>query len=139
MAENATRRTVLLTAGAATLAVGCGDGGDGGDTRNSPEETGGDTGGGALASTDDVPVGGGTVFKGEKVVVTQPVKGTFRAFSAVCTHRGCVVARVADGTIDCACHGSRFRMTDGSVAHGPATRALPAEKITVEGNSIRLA
>lgn len=132
MDENTTRRTVLLTAGAAALAAGCGDGGDAGP---SPEKSGG----GELGATDDVPVGGGTVFKDEKVVVTQPVKGTFRAFSAVCTHRGCVVSGVADGTIDCACHGSRFRITDGSVARGPATRALPAERITVEGNSIHLA
>ncbi|WP_055693492.1 Rieske (2Fe-2S) protein, partial [Streptomyces prasinopilosus] len=92
-----------------------------------------------LAATDDIPVGGGVVFREEKVVVTQPERGDFKAFSAVCTHRNCLVASVSDGTVDCACHGSRFRITDGSVERGPATRALPAERITVEGNSIRLA
>jgi Rieske Fe-S protein len=71
--------------------------------------------------------------------VTQPEQGTFKAFSAVCTHQNCLVSQVRDGTIDCACHGSRFSITDGSVEQGPATRPLPEERIAVEGNSVRLA
>ncbi|MDG9718150.1 Rieske (2Fe-2S) protein [Streptomyces sp. DH24] len=137
MAENATRRTVLLAAGAAALTAGCG-GGDGegrGDAGRSVEATGGQE----LAATSDIPVGGGRIFKAEKVVVTQPEEGEFKAFSAICTHQSCTVASVSDGTINCACHGSRFRVADGAVEKGPATRALPAERITVEGNSIRLA
>ncbi|MEY9489569.1 Rieske Fe-S protein [Streptomyces calvus] len=84
-------------------------------------------------------MGGGRIFKDEKVVVTQPEEGDFRAFTAICTHQNCVVAEVADGTINCACHGSRFKIADGSVDRGPATRALPGERIAVDGNSIRLA
>lgn len=91
-----------------------------------------------LTSTADIPVGGGKVFAQQKVVVTQPEKGEFKAFSAICTHQGCTVNRVADGTIDCPCHGSRFRVTDGSVAHGPAVRPLPVKQIKIEGNSVRL-
>ncbi|WP_189787610.1 Rieske (2Fe-2S) protein [Streptomyces capitiformicae] len=129
-----TRRTVLATGAAATAAllVGCGEYGDeGGDT-------GGDTGE-ELAGTADIPVGGGTIFKDRKVVVTQPEEGDFKAFSAVCTHRGCIVSSVSDDTINCACHGSKFSITDGAVENGPATAPLPAEQITVSGNSIRLA
>ncbi|MFI8305628.1 Rieske (2Fe-2S) protein [Streptomyces sp. NPDC085927] len=139
-----TRRTVLLAAGATALAAGCGgNGGEGGDG-SSPATTSDTaapdgTAGRELATTDAIPVGGGVIFKDEKVVVTQPEQGGFKAFSAICTHRNCLVARVSDGTVDCACHGSRFRITDGSVARGPATRALPVERIAVEGNSIRLA
>src|SRR5437773_11305026 len=49
------------------------------------------TGGGAATGTllgmvTDIPVGGGKVFMSHKVVVTQPAKGVFKAFSAVCTH-----------------------------------------------------
>ncbi|MFD7766476.1 Rieske (2Fe-2S) protein [Streptomyces sp. NPDC059787] len=138
MTPRATRRTVLLATGAAALAAGCGsDGGNGGNGRDggTPPETTGQE----LISTTDVPVGGGTVLADEKIVVTQPQEGDFKAFSAICTHQGCVVADVADGTVDCACHGSRFRITDGSVERGPATRPLPEEPITVEGNSIRRA
>ncbi|MEV5973311.1 Rieske 2Fe-2S domain-containing protein [Streptomyces sp. NPDC051921] len=93
----------------------------------------------ALAKTSDIPVGGGTVFKDEKVVVTQPAQGDFKAFSAVCTHQGCLVNKVADGTIDCPCHGSKYRITDGSVVAGPAPRPLPAEKIDVTSGTITLA
>ncbi|MGV9421931.1 Rieske (2Fe-2S) protein [Streptomyces sp. NPDC003674] len=130
MTYSTTRRTVLAT-GAAALATGCGGGG--GSAGSSPSPSGR-----TLASTSDIPEGGGKVFKEQKVVVTQPSKGDFKAFSAICTHEGCTVSAVADGTIDCPCHGSRFRITDGSVANGPATRPLPAETIKVEGNSIRL-
>ncbi|WMX47764.1 Rieske (2Fe-2S) protein [Streptomyces roseicoloratus] len=92
----------------------------------------------ALAKTSDIPVGGGTVFTDEKVVVTQPAQGEFKAFSAVCTHQGCLVNKVADGTIDCPCHGSKYRIADGSVAAGPAPRPLPAEQIEVSSGEIIL-
>jgi len=79
------------------------------------------------------------VIAAKKVVVTQPVSGTFAAFSAICTHRGCTVNKVADGTIDCPCHGSKFAIADGSVVQGPASRPLPRRQITVMGDAIVLA
>ncbi|GAA4782640.1 Rieske (2Fe-2S) protein [Streptomyces ziwulingensis] len=137
MTQSAKRRTVLLATGATALAAGCGDGDDSGDGGDSTAASSAATGG-VLASVGDIPVGGGKVFKEQKVVVTQPEKGDLKAFSAVCTHQGCVVADVAGGTINCACHGSKFNLTDGSAERGPATKPLPAEQITVEGNSVRL-
>ncbi|MFI6123698.1 Rieske (2Fe-2S) protein [Streptomyces sp. NPDC051064] len=131
---NARRRTVL-TAGAAALVTGCGSSGGGGGEESSPPASGD----AELARTADIPAGGGTIFEDRRIVVTQPAAGRFKAFSAVCTHAGCIVSSVADGTIDCACHGSRFSITDGAVERGPATRPLPAERITVEGDRIRLA
>ncbi|AVH98178.1 Rieske (2Fe-2S) protein [Streptomyces sp. WAC00288] len=151
--HSTSRRTVLFAAAALTTA-GCGsdgggDGGDGGTTAGTPEapdapETPGapdspEGDGEVLARTSEIPVGGGTVFAEEKVVVTQPKAGEFKAFSAVCTHQGCLVNKVADGTVDCPCHGSRFRVADGSVVTGPATRPLPAEQIIVSGETISLA
>lgn len=94
--------------------------------------------GAVLGVAKDVPVGGGVVFRAAKIVVTQPVAGQFAAFSAVCTHQGCVVAEVTDGTINCDCHGSRFAL-DGSVANGPATKPLPARAVRVSGDQISLA
>ncbi|MEU9594803.1 Rieske (2Fe-2S) protein [Streptomyces sp. NPDC048219] len=132
MTHSPNRRTVLLCTGAATLVVSCGGGGD--DSGSSSASPGRE-----LAATSDIPVGGGKIFDAEKIVVTQPQQGDFKAFSAVCTHQGCIVAEVRDGTIDCACHGSRFAITDGAVERGPATKPLPEKRITVEGNSVHLA
>lgn len=92
----------------------------------------------ALGSTSQIPVGGGVIFTAEKVAVTQPAKGEFKAFSAVCTHVGCLCNKVADGTIDCPCHGSKFKITDGAVVTGPATTALPSRTISVAGGEITL-
>ena len=77
------------------------------------------TASGSQVRVADVPVGGGVVLKDAKVVVTQPAAGQFHAFSAVCTHKQCLVSQVADGTIDCPCHGSRFD-AEGRVVMGPA-------------------
>jgi len=158
------RRTILAAgaAGAAGLVTGCGgNGGDGGSapseqpTSDAPgatpteEPTGEATGaqspssaappdGEELAKTADIPVGGGKIFPDPKVVVTQPEAGEFKAFSAVCTHQGCTVSKVAEGTIDCACHGSKYRIADASVAAGPATKPLPPKQITVAGDTILL-
>ncbi|MGR6917136.1 Rieske (2Fe-2S) protein [[Actinomadura] parvosata] len=93
----------------------------------------------ALADTSDIPEGGGKIFKSQKVVVTQPTAGEFKAFSAVCTHQGCTVATVSNKTINCPCHGSKFSISDGSVQDGPAGSPLEEKQIEVDGEKIRLA
>ncbi|MEG3631804.1 Rieske (2Fe-2S) protein [Streptomyces poriticola] len=152
------RRTVVAAAGAAGLAVAltaCGDSDDsasnatgstGGSADAGSSGTGGTSGGGedvgagaALAAVSDIPEGGGKVFADQKVVVTQPAAGDFKAFSATCTHQGCAVKSVADGVINCPCHNSNFSIADGSVQSGPATQPLPAVQIAVSGDSIKLA
>lgn len=96
------------------------------------------SGGTFLASTTDIPVGGGMAFVNAGIVVTQPEKGTFKAFSAFCPHMGCICNKVANGTIDCPCHGSTFKITNGAVVTGPATTPLPAREIAVKDGSISL-
>ncbi len=91
-----------------------------------------------LGMASEVPVGGGMAYTAAKVVVTQPVKGEYKAFSAVCTHVGCICNQVADGTINCPCHGAKFKITDGSAVAGPTTVPLPAKKVTVTGGKIYL-
>ncbi|MFI9638705.1 Rieske (2Fe-2S) protein [Micromonospora sp. NPDC051925] len=93
----------------------------------------------ALAAVADIPVGGGKIFKTEGVVVTQPTAGTIKAFSATCTHQGCTVTSVKDGTIVCGCHNSVFGIADGAVQSGPAGQPLAARAVTVDGADIRLA
>ena len=98
----------------------------------------GEGAGAALAKASDVPVGGGMVVNDQQVVITQPTAGTYKAFSAVCTHQGCLIADVANGTINCPCHGSKFNIADGSVANGPASTPLPQRSITVADDQITL-
>jgi Rieske Fe-S protein len=135
MTHSPTRRTILLTTSAAALTVGCGEyGNENSDSGSSSVQAGTE-----LAKTSEIPVGGGKIFKDEKVVVTQPKKGEFKAFSDICTHQGCQVTSVSGGTINCPCHGSKFHITDGSVANPPANKPLPEKQIKVSGDSIQLA
>lgn len=149
------RRTVVAAVGGAGLAAALaacgdsdksdsaakssGDGGTGGTGGAAGGGGAGAAGGGVLAKTADIPQGGGKVFPDQGVVVTQPTAGTFKAFSATCTHQGCTVKDVVGGTINCPCHGSKYDAATGRVTGGPAPRPLPAKTIKVEGDSIKLA
>lgn len=137
MTDSSTRRTVLVTGAAAALTAGCSKYGDGNDSSGSSSVKA--SGGQELAKTADIPVGGGKILKDRKIVVTQPKKDEFKAFSAICTHQGCTVDTVADGTINCPCHGSKFKIADGSVAHGPAAKPLDKKSVTVANGKITLA
>ena len=95
--------------------------------------------GGDVARAADVPVGGCQVFAAKGTVVTQPTEGEFKAFDAECSHRGCFVSSSTRGFIPCACHGSRFDLTDGSVLAGPAKQPLEELDITVRDGRIVMA
>ncbi|MGY0487898.1 Rieske (2Fe-2S) protein [Streptomyces sp. WG-D5] len=136
------RRTVVTAVGAAGIAAAltaCG--GSDGDTSQPAgnASSGGGEQGKEIARTADIPEGGGKVLADAGVVVTQPKAGEFKAFSNICTHQGCKVNKVAGGTIDCPCHGSKFSIEDGSVSSPPATKPLEEKQIKVSGDSITLA
>ena len=146
--HDASRRNVLTGLAAAGLAVplvaACGSGGSdatgsvGTGDPAAPGTSGGTSGGGGGGGikTSEIPVGGGKIFASRKVVVTQPTAGQFKAFSAVCTHQGCLVSTIASGRIDCTCHGSEYSIADGSVEAGPAPRPLPEKTVTVTGDTL---
>ncbi|MDP3891714.1 MAG: Rieske (2Fe-2S) protein [Nocardioides sp.] len=143
--QSCSRRNLLaggagLGAGVVLLA-GCGSGDDPGTASgsgSSEESTeGGSAGGGEQqVPVADVPVGGGVVIGESELVVAQPEEGVFKAYSAICTHQGCVVAGVNDGVIDCRCHGSEFSAEDGSVLGGPAPEGLTEIPVTVDGDML---
>ncbi len=153
----ATRRSVLrgaLLTGAvmpALAACGADDDTSSPSGKNTPDQSGSAPdeltksdkapagGGEVIASTDDVPEGGGLIVEDSEIVITQPKAGTFLGFTSICTHQGCQVSEVADGSIDCNCHGSKFSIEDGSVVGGPAPSPLPEKQVTVTGSDITLA
>jgi len=133
-----TRRAVVAGTGAlvvsAALAACSGSGSQGAapasdasTTPAAPPEPARDTppaapAGERLAGTSDIPVGGGAVFANQKVVVTQPAAGTFKAFSAICTHLGCTPDwKASENKFKCPCHGSGYD-PEGVNFEGPAPR-----------------
>ena len=112
------------------MSGGSDGGGDGGSG------SGGASTSGAIGKTSEVPVGGAKIFKAEKVMVSQPSEGEFKAFSTVCTHQGCPITKIDGDEIECNCHGSRFAVADGSVANGPANKPLKELKVTVKGQDL---
>ncbi len=119
--------------GVAAALAGCGGGGSDAEEPAAPEA------GTALASTSEVPVGGGIIVTEQKIVITQPTEGEFKGFTAVCTHEGNTVTSVEDGTISCNFHGSSFSAETGEVEGGPAPSALAEVALTVEGDQIMAA
>lgn len=75
-------------------------------------------------------------FRGEPAVVLQPKPGTIVAFSAVCTHLGCVIQwQVDKEEFLCPCHAGRFRV-DGTVLGGPPPKALKKLPVTLENDQV---
>lgn len=151
-----TRRSVLAAAlgipAAALTVSGCSSDdkttetpkGDGSSTSTSPSSSGsasspaGDAAG-VTVKIADVPEGGGLIVPNGKqqIAVSQPSKGTFKAFSAACTHQGVIVA-AKDDTFACPAHGSVFAL-DGTVKNGPAESSLKELKVTKSGDSLTIA
>lgn len=145
----ASRRAVLMGAsavGAASVLVGCGTDETAGHGQTQPETSPGGGDGDTPRATPPpvtipvahVPVGGAHIDFDRRVIVTQPEAGEFQAFDATCTHEHCMVTWAEGGLIICPCHGSEFRIADGSVARGPATRALDRRTATVDGDVVMI-
>lgn len=131
MSRDLARRTVLCGL-ACTALAGCAGYGSG---RPAPAAAAAGT---PLAAVADVPVGGGLVLAAQDTVLVRPDEGTVRAFTATCTHQGCLVTEVAGGEIVCSCHGSRYAL-DGTVTAGPAPAPLAERAVVVTGGAVTLA
>lgn len=105
-----------------------------------PRGTEGKEGPVEVADKEDIPVGEGRVvpFKGTTAIVIHTQSG-FVAFSAVCTHAGCIVQWQKDkNRIYCPCHAAVFDV-EGNVVSGPPPRPLPKYRVKVQGEKIILA
>lgn len=96
-------------------------------------------GGRVLAgTTDTLPVGSGAVVAvGSKPAVVVNTAAGIKAFSAICTHLGCIVAFDATANmIICPCHDGRFNPATGAVVSGPPPAPLAPLTTVVEGSDI---
>ncbi|KIH77285.1 cytochrome b6-f complex iron-sulfur subunit [Geoalkalibacter ferrihydriticus] len=87
---------------------------------------------------DQVPLGGAHFFnfRNRPAVVLQLRSGEFSAFSAVCTHLGCVVQwQFAEQRFLCPCHAGLFS-ADGDVIGGPPPRPLEKLSVTLRDDQI---
>jgi cytochrome b6-f complex iron-sulfur subunit len=75
-------------------------------------------------------------FGGQPGLLVRNPDGTYRAFSAVCTHLGCTVQyKPSDKVIWCACHNGMYDL-DGRNVSGPPPRPLEAYLVHETGDDI---
>lgn len=153
--KQVTRRTLLTVGGVGAVggvavlaacapsdAAGSGNGSGSGDAgagagSSSPSSAPSAEAGTEVAALADIPVGGSidTTIDGAPALVAQPEAGTVVAFSAICTHQGCVVAAAGD-RFECPCHASVFDAATGEPTTGPALEPLAPIAVTVSGDRV---
>lgn len=138
-AAGISRRAALLIGGAGTAValVGCSTGPAATGDAATTDQEGATKSATEVAKLADIPVGGSVEasLNGKPILVSQPTAGKVIAFSAVCTHQGCVVKPVGK-EFDCPCHGSKFDAMTGEVLGGPAPSPLVAVPVSVTGDSV---
>ncbi len=91
-----------------------------------------------IAALADVPVGGSidATINGEAALVSQPTAGQVVAFSAICTHQGCVVAAAGNG-VPLPVPRLDLRRRDRRGDHRvPPSNPLPEIAVAVSGDRI---
>jgi nitrite reductase/ring-hydroxylating ferredoxin subunit len=66
--------------------------------------------------------------------------GEVRVLADRCSHRGGPLSggEISDGCVTCPWHGSRFRLSDGSVERGPAAYPQPALDVRVAAGMVEV-
>ena len=93
----------------------------------------------AVTTTTDLPVGHGEVVavNDKPVVIVNTEQGGIKAYSAICTHLGCISKWDPQRqVILCPCHDGRFNPVNGGVISGPPPSPLPAYQVYVEGDTV---
>jgi len=105
-----------------------------------PPPSGSASGGGRVpaGTLAELPIGSGKVVPlGNKPVIVVNTGEGIKAFSAMCTHLGCIVVWDPDRQIIlCPCHDGFFNAVTGAVISGPPPTSLPTIPVSVEGDEI---
>lgn len=85
-----------------------------------------------VGPADEIPVWGSKkVVAGGSAMLVVRTPTEFKAFSAICTHLGCIVYWASEQKqIACPCHAGFFDL-DGRVVSGPPPRPLPVHQVSV--------
>jgi cytochrome b6-f complex iron-sulfur subunit len=92
-----------------------------------------------VGKTTDFPAGTGKVVpvNDKPVIVVNTTQGGLKAYSAICTHFGCIVAWDQPRQfILCPCHDGRFNPVNGAVISGPPPAPLPEVPVTVVDDTV---
>jgi cytochrome b6-f complex iron-sulfur subunit len=92
-----------------------------------------------VGTAADFPAGQGKVVpvSDKPVIVVNTAQGGLKAFSAICTHLGCIVEwDQGRQFILCPCHDGRFNPVNGAIISGPQPAPLPELALTVEGDAV---
>ena len=92
-----------------------------------------------VGTTADFPAGQGKVVpvNDKPVIIVNTAQGGIKAFSAICTHLGCIVEwDQARQFVLCPCHDGRFNAVNGAIISGPQPAPLPELALTVEGDAV---
>jgi len=94
-----------------------------------------------VIGADEIAVGDGKVvpFNNKPAIIVLTKPDEYVAYSAVCTHAGCVVTWQKDKKrIFCPCHAGMFDI-EGNVISGPPPSPLPKYRVVKKGDKILLA
>lgn len=89
-------------------------------------------------SAQDLEIGKSMLAKaeGRPILVVRVAEDDYRAFSAICTHLGCLVDWKKDQKqMVCPCHGGCFDV-EGKVVAGPPPVPLPRYPVSIEAGQI---
>ena len=92
-----------------------------------------------IGTAADFPAGQGKVVpvNDKPVIVVNTAQGGLKAFSAICTHLGCIVEWDQNRQfILCPCHDGRFNAVNGAIISGPQPAPLPPLALTVEDDVV---
>lgn len=92
-----------------------------------------------VGNTEDFPLNSGTVVSvdNKPVMVVNTKAGGIKAFSAICTHLGCIAEwNQRKGVIHCPCHDGLFNPVTGEVVSGPPPRGLPLYELAVKDDKV---
>jgi cytochrome b6-f complex iron-sulfur subunit len=92
-----------------------------------------------VASLAELEAAGGLIVpvEDQPVVLTIGANQEVNAFSAICTHLGCVIKWESTGRyIVCPCHDGRFNAQTGAVISGPPPGPLPRHNIIVDDDDV---